>query len=84
MPGLIAAVEQLSGRSTIAFLLENSVDPDLAVESFVLAPRADRPLPDSDRGIGVEVRTTRRAETRGAPADPKLAPPHRAEASARF
>jgi uncharacterized protein YbcI len=37
---MIAAVEQLSGRSTTAFLSANHIDPDIAVESFVLAPRA--------------------------------------------
>jgi uncharacterized protein YbcI len=36
---MIAAVEQLSGRSTTAFLSANHIDPDIAVESFVLAPR---------------------------------------------
>ncbi len=35
---MIAAVEQLSGRSTTAFLSANHIDPDIAVESFVLAP----------------------------------------------
>jgi len=37
---LIAAVEELSGRSTTAFLSANHIDPDIAVESFVLTPRA--------------------------------------------
>jgi hypothetical protein len=37
---MIAAVEQLSGRSTTAFLSANHVDPDIAIESFVLVPRA--------------------------------------------
>jgi uncharacterized protein YbcI len=36
---LIGTVEALSGRSTIAFLSANHVDPDIAVESFVLAPQ---------------------------------------------
>jgi uncharacterized protein YbcI len=36
---MIAAVEQLSGRSTAAFLSANHIDPDIAVESFVLVPR---------------------------------------------
>lgn len=36
---MIAAVEQLSGRVTTAFLSANHIDPDVAVESFVLAPR---------------------------------------------
>ncbi|MFI4984682.1 MAG: Na-translocating system protein MpsC family protein [Solirubrobacterales bacterium] len=36
---MIVAVERLSGRSTTAFLSANHIDPDIAVESFVLAPR---------------------------------------------
>lgn len=36
---MIAAVEQISGRSTIAFLSDNHIDPDIAIESFVLAPQ---------------------------------------------
>jgi uncharacterized protein YbcI len=39
---MIAAVEQHSGRTVLAFLSDNHVDPDIAVESFVLAPKADR------------------------------------------
>ena len=37
-PQLIAAVERHSGRKVRAFLSDNHVDPDVAVESFVLAP----------------------------------------------
>jgi uncharacterized protein YbcI len=36
---MIAAIEQLSGRSTIAFLSDNHIDPDIAIESFVLSPQ---------------------------------------------
>jgi len=36
---LIAAVERLTGRTVLAFLSDNHVDPDIAVESFVLAPQ---------------------------------------------
>jgi uncharacterized protein YbcI len=35
---LIAGVEQISGRKVIAFLSDNHIDPDIAVESFVLEP----------------------------------------------
>jgi uncharacterized protein YbcI len=35
---MIAAVERLSGRSVFAFLSDNHIDPDIAVETFVLAP----------------------------------------------
>jgi uncharacterized protein YbcI len=38
---LLDAVERLSGRSTIALLSQNHIDPDVAITSFVLAPRAD-------------------------------------------
>jgi uncharacterized protein YbcI len=36
---LVAGVEQISGRKVIAFLSDNHIDPDVAVESFVLEPR---------------------------------------------
>lgn len=36
---LIAAVEQLTGRTVYAFLSDNCTDPDIAVESFVLTPQ---------------------------------------------
>jgi uncharacterized protein YbcI len=35
---LIAAVERESGRKVLAFLSDNHIDPDVAVESFVLEP----------------------------------------------
>jgi uncharacterized protein YbcI len=38
-PELVAIVEEISGRDVIAFLSDNHIDPDYAVESFVLAPR---------------------------------------------
>jgi uncharacterized protein YbcI len=37
---LIEAVERYTGRTVIAFLSDNHIDPDIAIESFVLAPRA--------------------------------------------
>ncbi|HEX3802037.1 MAG TPA: Na-translocating system protein MpsC family protein [Solirubrobacteraceae bacterium] len=37
---LIDGVEQISGRKVIAFLSENHIDPDIAIESFVLQPHA--------------------------------------------
>ena len=36
--GLIDMVESLSGRSVAALMSNNHIDPDLAVETFVLAP----------------------------------------------
>jgi uncharacterized protein YbcI len=35
---LSAAVEEITGRKVIAFLSANHVDPDIAIESFMLAP----------------------------------------------
>ncbi len=37
---LISAVERCSGRKVDAFLSENHIDPDIAIESFVLVPIA--------------------------------------------
>jgi len=37
-PDLIAGVEKVTGRTVVAFLSANHVDPDVAVESFLLAP----------------------------------------------
>jgi uncharacterized protein YbcI len=41
-PALVAAVERLTGCKVVSFLSDNDVDPDVAVEVFVL----DRPVPD--------------------------------------
>ena len=53
---LIAAVEEHSGREVIAFLSDNHIEPDYAVESFVLAPLAidgeDAPAELGSRGEG--------------------------------
>jgi uncharacterized protein YbcI len=35
---LVASVEEISGRKVIAFLSDNHIEPDYAIESFVLAP----------------------------------------------
>jgi uncharacterized protein YbcI len=40
-PDLIATVERLSGRSTIEFLSHIRIDPNIAITSFVLAPRTN-------------------------------------------
>jgi uncharacterized protein YbcI len=34
---LVALVEEITGRTVIAFLSDNHLDPDIAIESFVLA-----------------------------------------------
>jgi uncharacterized protein YbcI len=40
-PQLVVEVEKLMGRKVIAFMSENHIDPDFAVESFVLEPAQD-------------------------------------------
>ena len=40
-------VERLSGRSVAAFMSNNHIDPDLAVETFVLAPPTAPEAPSS-------------------------------------
>jgi uncharacterized protein YbcI len=35
---LVAGVEEITGRTVIAFLSANHIEPDIAIESFVLAP----------------------------------------------
>jgi uncharacterized protein YbcI len=35
---LVDAVEEIVGRSVTAFMSANHIDPDIAVETFVLAP----------------------------------------------
>lgn len=47
---LVAAVEETTGRKVIAFLSDSHIDPDIAIESFVLeaSPRTNAP-PESDR-----------------------------------
>jgi uncharacterized protein YbcI len=37
---LIDGVERLTGREVLAFLSANHLDPDIAIESFVLKPQA--------------------------------------------
>ena len=41
-------IEQLTGRKVIGFMSDNHIDPDLAVEVFVLEPVA-QPTPNSPR-----------------------------------
>ena len=53
---LVAAVEELTGREVAVFMSENHVDPDVALESFVLEPVAG----DSD---AVHPRATDAGET---------------------
>jgi uncharacterized protein YbcI len=47
---LIAAIEHHSGRKVLAFLSDNNLDPDIAIESFVLEQRSTEALdnPETD------------------------------------
>jgi uncharacterized protein YbcI len=42
---LIAGIEQILQRKVIAFLSANHIDPDIAIESFILAP-GDQTAPE--------------------------------------
>src|SRR5947209_2866573 len=42
----ISAVQELSGRRVVAFMSNNHIDPDLAVEVFILEPADSEPLED--------------------------------------
>lgn len=47
-PHLVIEVEKLLDRKVIAFMSDNHIGPDLAIESFVLEPH------DGDDGLGSE------------------------------
>jgi uncharacterized protein YbcI len=51
----IRGVEQILGRRVIAFLSDNHIDPDIAVETFVLAPTGAAPQGNGDRGNAKDV-----------------------------
>ena len=38
---LVAGVQELTGREVVAFFSANHIDPDAALESFLMAPRAE-------------------------------------------
>ena len=40
-----AGIEEITGRQVIAFLSANHIDPDMAIESFVLASQRRAPTP---------------------------------------
>jgi uncharacterized protein YbcI len=42
----ISAVQELSGRRVVAFMSNNHIDPDLAVEVFILEPAGSDSLED--------------------------------------
>jgi uncharacterized protein YbcI len=47
---LIDGVEEILGRKVVAFMSDNHIDPDFAVEVFVLAPAGSNPHPDGWSG----------------------------------
>jgi uncharacterized protein YbcI len=51
---LVALVEQLTERKVIAFLSDNHLDPDIAVESFILERTAESDGGDVDRLISAD------------------------------
>jgi uncharacterized protein YbcI len=42
----VAVVERLTGRTVAAFMSNNHLDPDMAVETFVLLPQPGEPQPE--------------------------------------
>jgi len=38
---MIGAVEEITGRTVVAFMSDNHIEPDLACEIFVLQPEPD-------------------------------------------
>jgi uncharacterized protein YbcI len=44
---LVAAVERITERTVLAFLSDNHIEPDLAVETFVLEPEPREAVADS-------------------------------------
>jgi uncharacterized protein YbcI len=41
----IASIEDLTGRTVLAFMSANHIDPDLAAEVFILKPQTNTPHP---------------------------------------
>ena len=48
---LINGVEEILGRNVVAFMSDNHIDPDVAVEVFVLAPPGAETHGDGARGL---------------------------------
>jgi uncharacterized protein YbcI len=46
----IAVVERLTGAKVLAFLSDHAVDPDYAVEAFILEPGLENGSPDGNDG----------------------------------
>jgi uncharacterized protein YbcI len=48
---LVAGVQELTGREVLAFFSANHIDPDAALESFLMAPRAEDEEPMAEAGV---------------------------------
>lgn len=51
---LVAAVEANTGREVLAFLSDHHIDPDIAVEVFILKPRGSDGAQNSSDGHGAD------------------------------
>src|SRR5436305_9096895 len=49
-PGKGAQIEELTGRKVVGFMSDHHIDPDLAVEVFVLQPLPERDIHATDDG----------------------------------
>ena len=49
---LIGGIEEILGRKVTAFMSDNHIEPDVAVEVFLLAPAGAGPQGDGARGAG--------------------------------
>jgi uncharacterized protein YbcI len=45
---LVAGIEEITGRHVIAFLSANHINPDIAIENFMLAPQDDGQPPPAE------------------------------------
>ena len=71
---LIDGVEEILGRKVVAFMSDNHIDPDIAVEVFVLAPADAKHRGDAARGVAKTptaagsswLRTSRRDRSNGS------------------
>jgi uncharacterized protein YbcI len=45
---LVAGIEEITGRQVIAFLSANHINPDIAIENFMLAPQDDGQPPPAE------------------------------------
>jgi hypothetical protein len=77
-PALVASVEEITGRKVVAFLSDNHITPDYAIESFVLEPvpheggerseREDAELPEEPVVLkAAAAGSPRRLRSRSAP-----------------